>query len=334
MSKSVVLVCLVLSVFTSGCFWTTGGGKVPIVPINTVSDAKQQEDAKKATADATKTMDTQSGNVKVAANTIDAAAGAIKVETAAINNKLQEPSKGQVQPNLKTIDANADAIAKESQKLDDISSVLAKTSGQLASLNSAMENISLRFTEQSKLVDSLKVSLQQQEEAAKKEIQKRDAKIVELESSYTNLLQKSLVGLILFGTVLIAVGIALGMTGNVKAFAGAVAGGVLVCVAMAVKAMTYYGWLFGLAGGIGFAVLFGSLVWYVWDYIAERRKAMLHKIALDEAIETVEVAKTKMTPEAKVEVFGDSKVGVVGVVDRLQSLTTKDIVSQIKSAIS
>lgn len=326
MKRMKLVVSVVLVGMCSSCF-LTGSKNIPVDPPKPppASDTSQQKAATQTAAEATATVDSKSKEITKSTGTIETATTAIKTETAVIATKVPEPTKTDIKPNLDTIDKNASAISTESKKLDEISAALAKTSGQLLELQNAMKNMSDKYNEQSQHIADLNSVIAKKDKDITEITTAKDSEITALKSDYNKTLQKYLAGLIILGVVIVAGCIALGLTGNPKAFGGAFAGGALICIAMVVMSMTKYGWLFGLVGGCGFAVMMISLAWYVWDYMQIKRHELEKQTALEEAVETVEVVKSKLDESTKKEMFKTA-----GMVDRLQSAATKEIVSKIK----
>ncbi len=146
----------------------------------------------------------------------------------------------------------------------------------------------------------------------------------DLEEQKNILLTRSLHFLILIGTILVALGIFLFMTGNLKAIAGAVAGGVLIITSMAVTILTKLTWLFTALAGLGVTVLACLLGYHLYEYYKQKR-------GLIETVQTIEKIKPEMTKEIKEKAFGDDcSYGIAGTV---QSTDTQKMIKNIKKRL-
>jgi hypothetical protein len=137
-------------------------------------------------------------------------------------------------------------------------------------------------------------------------------------------LRRAMLYMVLAGSIIIAICVTLFFTGNPKAIGGAIAGIVLISVAMAVMAVTKYMWLFGIVGSIGAVVVLAVMIYHIVDYIR-------HKRGLQEVVETSEYAKSGMPTDLREQVYGPE--GEAGRAGQLQSSATEQLVKSIKTKL-
>lgn len=110
---------------------------------------------------------------------------------------------------------------------------------------------------------------------------------------------RSLQGLSIAGTLLIALSVFLIMTGNPKAIGGAVAGISLIISSFVVNILTSLTWVFTSLAVIGVLVLMAILGYHLYDYFINKR-------GFQETVKTVETIKPKLTDDTRREMFGDN----------------------------
>lgn len=307
-AKALAVICL----FLAGCLYTTPPEPGPhgMAP----ADKQQNENAKKTIADVAVDATKGSETLAKSSNTLAGSAEHIKAEAGIVEAKVPEPTRAEVKPNLDNIRTDANNIKAEAEKVDKVSNELAVMSGKLQTLTDTVTNLATR-----------NAAAQKDLEAAFKVIDSLKKDNQKLKDDRDAALQKNLMYLIIIGAIAMAISLSLFFYGNVKAIGGAIGGGALIGVALTIMAMTKIAWLFGLVGGLGFAVLFGTMIYYAVDYIR-------HKRGLEETIETAEVAKAELTEEQKAKVFGtDTDTGIVG---HLQSDTTKSLVKTVRAKLT
>lgn len=244
-----------------------------------------------------------STGVKTSADNIDK-------ETQGISDTVKEsPAKETVEGHIKNINKETNDLRDYSQDLSEMSKKLEVEQKKIDDLT---EHASYLEGDQSKL---------------KKQIE-------DLKNENKRLLSKMLAWLA--AACVAGIGICVFivfLTQNKLAIFGAIGCAVTMCVAVAVSAlMTWIAYV--TAGVFVLASIFAS--YYVWRNIINKKQEIKSKSeeitnkdkAIEEIVQTGELAKKYMSPEARFHVFGDSLEP--GKVNHIQSDFTKAVVRKIR----
>jgi len=245
------------------------------------------------------------------ANKITNSAHSVKshAETAELTS-----AKRDLDRHLDSIKKEADSIIKEARNVRAAGIDVSKLAVSLQALALNVQTLTDRSVDlENRLFDG-----EQENEDLKQQLE-------QARSDRNAALRRAMLYMVVAGSIIIAICVTLFFTGNPKAIGGAVAGIVLIAVAMAVMAMTKYMWLFGIVGSIGALVVVGVMIYHIVDYIR-------HKKGLEEVVETGEYAKSGMPEEWKEKVFGTK--GESGRAGQIQSTATENLVKGIKQKIN
>lgn len=229
----------------------------------------------------------------------------------AINKVTPEDLKPQIEP-------HTEAIHGETNNLRDQSEKLLSLQKELEAQQSKIEELTKHAT-----------SLEGNREKLKKEIE-------DLKSENNRLLKKMLAWLA--AACVAGIGICVFivfLTQNKIAIFGAIGCAITMCVAVAVSA--YMIWIAYITAGV-FVALSIIAGLYVWKQIKSKKKEIIetksetatYSKALQEVVQTGELAKKYMSTEARQHVFGDGPE--LGQADAIQNEKTKILVKKLRES--
>jgi len=220
-------------------------------------------------------------------------------------SKLPAEAQRAVSPHLNKIKQHAGSITTEAEKIKQLGLQL----GQVAA------NLEASIVE----VDQLKSFNSDQAS----QLDTKDAQIEALEKELTNVKAEKnnyLKYLVVAGALLMAISITLCfVVNNPKMVYGAVGGLILILVALFVQALTKYFIWVGLAGGL---TIVGLVIWQVLEYRSKHH-------ALEEVVETTELAKDGLSAKERLRLFGTGADH--GHIGNMQSKGTHKEVSKIRN---
>lgn len=264
------------------------------------ADKKSQEVAKKA-------KETRK-NVKNSASNINKANLDLKTQKSSIENKSSYESKKIIKPHLKKMEKDINTIGTEVNNLHHA----AKSLGTI--------NVMLNSLDQ--MTDKILNVIQKKENI----IKRQNAQIDKLNEESNRKLKRNMRWMITIGAVIIAISLAIVFTGNPKAIAGAVIGGLLVGIGFGIMTLTNYMWMFGIFIGVGLLVILGVVIYVVYDYTTSEK-------SLEDIIKTVEESKEVMDEETKERIFGSDTKKKGGIADKHEDNKTKNKIEKVKKRI-
>jgi len=247
------------------------------------------------------------------ASKITTSAHSVKSHAETVGIKAPASAKKDLTEHLTAIKAEADNILGEAETIRAAGIDVSKLAVSLQGLALNVQTLTDRA-----------VSLEDRIAAGEEEKAALQDQLEQAQSDRNAALRKAMLYMVLAGSIIIAICVTLFFTGNPKAIGGAIAGIVLISVAMAVMAVTKYMWLFGIVGSIGALIVLAVMIYHIVDYIR-------HKRGLQEVVETGEYAKAEMPEDLRSKVYGPE--GEKGRAGQLQSKATEQLVKRIKTKL-
>jgi hypothetical protein len=239
---------------------------------------------------ATKLAGESAKTLKTASGEVTASVTIIKTEAQTLEDTIPAEVAPSTTPHLRKITSEADSIAINADRVDQVSKALTAMKEQL---------------------EESQVSISAQEKMILKLTEERDKAIEQRDSA----LQKSLMYLVLLGVVLIGLSGVLIYNGNGKAVSIGVGGFLLIVISLAISFFIKYLAIIG--------IVFSGVIFLVIAYeLYKKQKA--HSKAFNEVVHTSEIVKQKLSDADRVQIFGD-KVAP-GAVEMIQSPETKEMV--------
>jgi uncharacterized membrane protein len=270
------------------------------------------------TEEASTTAKKESSALTSCATTIVASAGTIRREADLVSSKVPDPAKPAVSPHLNAIRSEATTVEGEAGKVAASANELMRMSEGLVRVTQEVNELAAR----SAALQTELVALQKSKDEQVAQLEKEKE---QLQQDKISALNRAMVIMIIAGVVLIALSGTIFFSGNPKAIAGAIAGGLLIAGGMAVMVLTQYMWAFAAIFGLGVLVLLGVFIYHIVDYLNQKR-------GLRETIQTIERAKEVISPEAKRRVFGAGKDDS-GIAGQIQSYSTEALVKQVRDEL-
>jgi hypothetical protein len=156
------------------------------------------------------------------------------------------------------------------------------------------------------------------------QIVSKDKEIKKLEEKSNSFVTKYLQLFILAGTLIVAVCAYLSLIGNVKAFYGALGGGILILTSLGVTVLTSLTKLFVVLAGTGVVAVIGTLIYIGYKTWVEKR-------GIREIVTSVEEMKKELPWTINAKLFGTETEK--GIVSAIQSPETKTLVKEVKAQI-
>jgi len=228
----------------------------------------------------------------------------ILVEADKAQSKLTADSQRAVLPHLSRIKQHAGSITTEAEKIKQLGLQLGQVAANLEASIVEVNQLKSFNSEQASQLDT------------------KDAQIEALEKEITNVKAEKnnyLKYLVVAGALLMAISITLCfVVQNPKMVYGALGGLILILVALFVQTLTkYFVWI-GRAGGL---TIVGLVIWQVLAYRSKHQ-------ALEEVVETAEMAKDGLSAKARLRLFGQGPDH--GHIGNMQSKATHDEVAKIR----
>lgn len=244
-------------------------------------------------------IDSSSTGVVDVAETIDESINEIKSSANSIGGKIPADITPLVEPDLTNIENHADLIKEQTAMLNEYAAKLNAARATMASVSSKVSNIKEQVDQLAKDRDAA--------------IEERDAAVAEAAAATQEML------MYIMGGSIIAAGICVAFMifGSFKM--GMI--GLTASIATMALALTISEYRVEIAIGTG-VLLFAVVGWVIYQ-------AWQKQNALKEVVHTTEVAKRKMTPEMRKEVFGYREEP--GIASAVQSSSTENIVDRMRN---
>ncbi len=233
----------------------------------------------------------------------------ISKETIAIKKEIDQ-TKAIIPAELKKgIDVHLDEINKSSNTISEKTQDINKSVAELAGATSLLDNAEGKIS----TIETALDKITKERDAA---IIARDEALADRDSALHKTLQWLIVGCIVGCGAFIVLFFYTGSKGGLFA-----AGGCGLVLIIAIFVNMYIVWL-AIGGGV---LLLVMVAWLLYNIYIKNK-------AFSEVVETVEVAKTGLSSDKKAELFGGKDQ--TGIMDRMQSKSTMDLVSKEKSKMS
>lgn len=231
-------------------------------------------------------------DVKKAADATIKEADGIKAVTATISATAPKESK--------EIDLKADNIKGLQEQIKDHATKLVVSNQNLINAQTRVLALETQNAEKGKEIAKL------QEELKKEKDEKKAA------------LFSKLMYLIIASVILGAICIVCAIRGEAKAMWGAATCGAVIVISLGIS---FYSTQLAIVGAVALVAGLVLVVWTAYSEYTARK-------ATKELVDTVEVAKQKMDPTAKKEIFGEG--ALLGQAHILQSPATKNLVNKLR----
>tara|TARA_Y100000310_G_scaffold345691_1_gene468320 strand:- start:1683 stop:2588 length:906 start_codon:yes stop_codon:yes gene_type:complete len=287
--KKILQSSLIIMAFCSGLLISCNGHKVD--PFTDIDVGRSIDQVRENVSDA-------SGIVGDSSESIRKDASTIKDEAQLVSEKVPVKSKPQVKPHLATIVKTSDHIIKSTIELDKANSKLGSALSELGTAEAKVKEIQ----------DEYKRAVKETEAA----IEARDKAIAREKVATKRLLNF----LIIACVIAFGIGVTL-MFFKHYTTGGGIAIASIATMVLAVAVVQYLEWI-----AIGGLIIIGLAVAYLAYQFFLRQKA------IEEVVQTTEIAKRSMPEDKQKEVFGDGPD--IGKAYVIQSSSTEKLVNKVR----
>ena len=238
-------------------------------------------------------IENSSFEIRESSTIIQEEADKIRKNTDEISNFLPEKNKSTISPIIKNINDETNSIINQTKKLDYIADNIEKEGKNLHKEEKKITNIG------NKIAD----------------LEKEKEELLDKINSKTEIMLKWLILICIIG---VGISAALVIYGNKMGVVTGIASIATLITAIVVdKLFIYMAW-----GGLGLILIIVGIV--IWHALSDKK-------SFREIIETVEMAKERLTPQDKNHLFGTKNIK--GQIEILQNNNTKNIVKKERKKI-